>query len=619
MNCLKTIGLFLLLLITLQGVAQYDTTEVDTSNLEEFKKNFLNRVGEFFDVEMLGHAIQSRRSVKADGLKDSLQSFSDRTAGALNLGGLSRIQIDEVWPNLLNRKKYYTVDGKVEADSNLQVLNVTNEFMIIGFKIQFDTVSAETYTVSITSSMDDSLTKKTQENGILGLTDTMDLHFINYFGNDTYSSPTDAPVSDAIISLFSFLDTALGPIYEKLFDSSAIAVDTTKISVIFKETIGQNAGFDPNSRNYYPTYDTLFNKPIVWKSLKQGVPDKIALEVDTLPKRVYICKDMNISTLSPINCNHNIEEISLLSNSSLIDMTIMARKDSLKGDSIGIFKAVSYPKVSRTLGIIYIHEENDDIQIVNTGDSTSSDTTVVVQCGPNEFLDSDTHINDSIVTLSNGNKAIVAGSDRIANSIAKNINTVTTVLPGNNAGLKSFLNKVYNPANVEFTSVGKVADLPVNFDLNKDGLVKTDASWFDTTKIAGVYRNKEFMSIKTSVEQLLDSIGDNFDYYCLVLDNSSRSGLLGKGALFRSSEDIFRFVLIVSDSHRGKVTTLYNTVAHELGHGAFDLEHPFHQSSIVAKGYTKGDDKANFMDYFDGDKSRKYQWDQVHDKDKLDP
>ena len=183
MNCLKTIGLFLLLLITLQGVAQYDTTEVDTSNLEEFKKNFLNRVGEFFDVEMLGHAIQSRRSVKADGLKDSLQSFSDRTAGALNLGGLSRIQIDEVWPNLLNRKKYYTVDGKVEADSNLQVLNVTNEFMIIGFKIQFDTVSAETYTVSITSSMDDSLTKKTQENGILGLTDTMDLHFINYFGN----------------------------------------------------------------------------------------------------------------------------------------------------------------------------------------------------------------------------------------------------------------------------------------------------------------------------------------------------------------------------------------------------------------------------------------------------
>ena len=79
MNCLRTIGLFFLLLITLQGAAQYDTTVVDTSNLEEVKKNFLNRVGEFFDVEMLGHTIQSRRSVKADGLKDFLKSFRDRT------------------------------------------------------------------------------------------------------------------------------------------------------------------------------------------------------------------------------------------------------------------------------------------------------------------------------------------------------------------------------------------------------------------------------------------------------------------------------------------------------------------------------------------------------------
>lgn len=255
MKYIKIIGFFLLLLSALQVSAQMDTTAIDTSNLEDAKKNFLNRVGEFFDVEMLGHAIQSRRSVKADNLKDSLKSFRDRTEGALNLGGLSRIQIDEVWPNLLNRKKYYTVDGKVEADTALRVLNVTNEFMIIGFKIQFDTVNAETYTASITTSMDEVLSGLLADKGIFGMIDTMDQHFVDYFGGATYTRPTDAPVADAIIALFETLDNILGPIYDELRQAQILAGNVSETFELARDDF--KFTFEPADAYGYDSYDQL--------------------------------------------------------------------------------------------------------------------------------------------------------------------------------------------------------------------------------------------------------------------------------------------------------------------------------------------------------------------------
>lgn len=98
------------------------------------------------------------------------------------------------------------------------------------------------------------------------------------------------------------------------------------------------------------------------------------------------------------------------------------------------------------------------------------------------------------------------------------------------------------------------------------------------------------------------------------MDKASNPNLYGKGALGSQDKDVFRFVLILSDLHQGKIITLYNTIAHELGHAIFDLEHPFHQSDISSKGYIEGTDPANFMDYQDGTESRKYQWKDMQTK-----
>ncbi|MGB3779214.1 MAG: fibronectin type III domain-containing protein [Tunicatimonas sp.] len=56
---------------------------------------------------------------------------------------------------------------------------------------------------------------------------------------------------------------------------------------------------------------------------------------------------------------------------------------------------------------------------------------------------------------------------------------------------------------------------------------------------------------------------------------------------------------------------LSQTIAHELGHGAFRLRHPFDEFDL-AKGTTD-----NLMDYREGAKLYKYQWDNVHDPEAM--
>lgn len=57
---------------------------------------------------------------------------------------------------------------------------------------------------------------------------------------------------------------------------------------------------------------------------------------------------------------------------------------------------------------------------------------------------------------------------------------------------------------------------------------------------------------------------------------------------------------------------LATTIAHELGHGAFNLRHTFSEFPGVAQGASK-----NLMDYSDGQELKKYQWDNVHDPESV--
>lgn len=87
---------------------------------------------------------------------------------------------------------------------------------------------------------------------------------------------------------------------------------------------------------------------------------------------------------------------------------------------------------------------------------------------------------------------------------------------------------------------------------------------------------------------------DDDKYYLLFTDASNSLG--ADGYMPRKKQ----FGFIFNNSKQ--------TIAHELGHGAFRLPHTWEEFPSLSQG-----DTQNLMDYGGGTKLRKYQWEQIHD------
>ena len=86
----------------------------------------------------------------------------------------------------------------------------------------------------------------------------------------------------------------------------------------------------------------------------------------------------------------------------------------------------------------------------------------------------------------------------------------------------------------------------------------------------------------------------------IFLAGSSSTGKLG----YMPKKRPYGFVYLHEHEHGEPVA---KTIAHELGHGLFRLEHTFEAYPALSKGST-----ANLMDYGKGTRLQKYQWDLVH-------
>ena len=62
-----------------------------------------------------------------------------------------------------------------------------------------------------------------------------------------------------------------------------------------------------------------------------------------------------------------------------------------------------------------------------------------------------------------------------------------------------------------------------------------------------------------------------------------------------------------SPQPHGNGSDIVVTMAHELAHGAFRLEHTFSEFTALTQGTTD-----NLMDYNNGTRLNKYQWDNIH-------
>ncbi|HEY0770854.1 MAG TPA: fibronectin type III domain-containing protein, partial [Sphingobacteriaceae bacterium] len=97
-------------------------------------------------------------------------------------------------------------------------------------------------------------------------------------------------------------------------------------------------------------------------------------------------------------------------------------------------------------------------------------------------------------------------------------------------------------------------------------------------------------------------------------DNEAYYVFLIKGTDFRF--DAFMpfkrgFGYVFVDKLDNNTEKIIQTIAHELGHGAFNLRHTFDQYAIAPRS------TQNLMDYNGGQELKKYQWDYVHDPENM--
>ncbi len=91
------------------------------------------------------------------------------------------------------------------------------------------------------------------------------------------------------------------------------------------------------------------------------------------------------------------------------------------------------------------------------------------------------------------------------------------------------------------------------------------------------------------------------DYYLLVvpeMEDATRLGFMPRKRSFGS----------LNAASLGDAELFIQTAAHELGHGAFHLQHIFDRFPDLRPGATD-----NLMDYGQGRDLYKYQWDNIHD------
>ncbi|GHT19911.1 hypothetical protein AGMMS4957_05280 [Bacteroidia bacterium] len=152
--------------------------------------------------------------------------------------------------------------------------------------------------------------------------------------------------------------------------------------------------------------------------------------------------------------------------------------------------------------------------------------------------------------------------------------------------LKDYLNKTaYNQANIEWDVTQLPAD-SINYDIDGDGKIDVQGD-FPSNEVQIIINKYRYAA---------------YNYILFIVDNPNKN-IFGKMGMNQ------KFGVIHVDRHTSK-HQLQNTIAHELGHGAFELKHPFQDATMPS--YNRGKDTNNFMDYYDGDKIRKYQWDIIN-------
>ncbi|GHS88208.1 hypothetical protein FACS1894201_09660 [Bacteroidia bacterium] len=391
--------------------------------------------------------------------------------------------------------------------------------------------------------------------------------------------------------------TLISCIYDNGEQHDTLQCRIVVVNVEFEEDPNQKWGFDennPSKEDLYPSYC----KGIPWKSLNKGSTKDVVKVI------VHPAGAENKVTLFTSNPSITVGNI-VSSNGSV---TLSSSDNGYIGVKVGKFvndsmrlNIAAYELMEVNVKIVNIDEENDDVQAVNFGGSTVSSTTPVVLWGNNRFLDTKPVGDDYVLyRATERDSVIVAGPNKICDTRANNTNIVSTDLSKNN--FETTINNIYKQAvvkvNIEYDATHEV----VNYDLNKDSMIDSRT---DSGELEKIY---EFI---TRTEG---------DKKCLCLVDYPSSNNSNGQFRFQDNAGVFYYRKMNSKT----TSDIYKTAAHELGHGVFKLDHPFHDDRMPSypKRLTTGsrwvDKDINTIMEWDGgwprDKVRKYQWDDLRNE-----
>lgn len=165
------------------------------------------------------------------------------------------------------------------------------------------------------------------------------------------------------------------------------------------------------------------------------------------------------------------------------------------------------------------------------------------------------------------------------------------------------LNSIYNKVNVFWTVTTDSLYADTSWDTNKDGLLTMTGSSFLSNSLKG--EPATLMSNYMAARPM-----DKTKPYLFVLNNyGGNTGDPGGAAGDMPRGQQYGFIFL---DQSGTPAQTAVAIAHELGHGQFNLEHTFSGDIGLGQGATTA--YPNLMDYVPGNYRHlyKYQWNQVH-------
>jgi hypothetical protein len=506
--------------------------------------------------------------------KDSTGNIADAPIVITDNEGNS-VVIDENG-NVTIQKKESTGTDNVEQRKNKPFYSIEGHKFYSGETI-FLPKSKERYKIE---AYKDSTTKFDGSSVWSSTVEVIDSATANYIPDITSSD-----INGSILSTTSHRDT--------------LRCNIVVVDVRFEEDPSQKWGFDENNKEKEDLYQS-YREGIPWKSLKKDGDDEDVVKVIVLPlgaeNKVSLFTSNPLITVGNLTSNSGSVSLSSRADSGYVGVKI----DNFISDSMRL-NIAAYELKTVDIKIVNIDEENDDVQAINFGDMTTSETTPVVLSGNNRFLDTSPDGDDSVVYRPTHNDSvIIAGPNKMCDSRAYNINTVST-----NLSLSDFettINNIYKQAvvkvNITYDTVHKV----INYDLNKDGMFESNSP---------LERNTVFQYFANERD---------VTHLCII-DYPSENNQNGRFG-FHDAVGIFHY----RKDNGTTNPTVYKTAAHELGHGVFKLDHPFHDVRIRSyprRPTTPGSvwtekDPNTIMEWSNAnwprDKVRKYHWDDLRDE-----